>query len=260
MIEIFSNRDRKKVKLVYEQQKINFPFIHSVTTALQAGRIFANSPENPTSFFICHDFGWSEIIGSDSQFIEKLHEFIFMQEEFSCFKVRAFTPADEHVNFFSSLSQKAERCQFRLDNFKKKMSIPSGFSVETINSQNMQVVSDAFGLDFFSRNWPSKASFTRNAFGSLVRSEQTPCAVCYSCASMGEVEEIDVFTAPNFRGKGLGRLACEHFIDECRRRSRVPNWDCFTNNEGSMMLAKSLGFKKHSEPYAFFTYNRRLEG
>ena len=78
--------------------------------------------------------------------------------------------------------------------------LPVGFQIAPIDSTNSRQVSETFGLDLFSRNWPSEPSFHRNSFGFVVYRDQVPCSVCYSCASMNGVEEIDVFSAPASRG------------------------------------------------------------
>ena len=257
MYEIHTNIQRQKIENLYLNEKFKFPFISSVASAIQNGRIFANNLLSPSSFFICHDFGWSQLVGADPVFIGNLKKFIFEDEAFSSLKIRAFVPDVIHLKFFSENADPAERCQFRLEKYEPLSSVPSEVQIKKINSENMDRIDRIFGLDFFKRNWPSKSSFSRNSFGFFVTHNQKPVAICYSCASMDNVEEIDVYTLQESRGQGFATIACKAFIQECINLGKVPNWDCFTNNNGSMALARSLGFKEYLDPYPFYTYNRR---
>lgn len=256
MVEIFTNIERAKILQLYEREVFQVPYIHSVLTGIQNGRLFANNGNDPTCAFICHDFGWSQIIGNMNEAFESdLFDFIFNQEAFSCFKVRAFSP--NHAEFYRTFSEEAERCQFRLTVFEEGPKIPEEFSLKQIEPNNSKLLSDSFGLDLYSRNWPSKIAFHNNSFGFFVELENQPVSVCYASATNNDVLEIDVFTAPDYRGFGLAKVVCGSFIQECLNNNLIPCWDCFTNNEGSMNLARSLGFSIHFGPYPFYTYNRR---
>ena len=256
MVEIFTNIERARILQLYELESFQFPYIHCVLTGIQNGRLFANDRDHPSSALICHDFGWSQIIGDmDKAFESDLANFIFNQEAFSCYKVRAFSP--RHAEFYRTFADEAERCQFRLTAFDPAPKAPDNFLVKQIKPNNSKLLSNSFGLDLYFRNWPSKNAFHINSFGFYVEHENQPVSVCYSCATNNNIIEIDVFTDPDFRGSGLAKLVCSTFIEECLKNNLTPNWDCFTNNKGSMNLALSLGFSIYSGPYLFYTYNRR---
>ena len=83
MHELFTNRQVSLAKKLYEKEQIKFPFIHSVLTAIQNGRVFANSNVDPTCCFVMHDFGWSQYFGSfDKNFFSQVENFIFDEEAF----------------------------------------------------------------------------------------------------------------------------------------------------------------------------------
>lgn len=259
MIEVYTNKHRAKIEKLYLNQTFQFPFIHSTICGLQNGRIWTDHLENPTSAFICHDFGWSQIIGFNDSFICDLKRFIFEEESFSSFKIRAFCPEPKHISFFRKESQEAERQQFRLLKLNNLNDLPGGFTIKQVDKSNSEHISVRLGLDFFARNWPSRASFDSCSFGfAIFNKNNEVVSVCYSCACLYDIHEIDIFTHEEYRGRGLAKIVCSHFIDFCLNHSLIPNWDCFTNNAGSMALAKRLGFTSHSDPYPFFTYNRKI--
>ncbi len=53
MIEIFTNINRAQILQLYEREAFQIPYIHSVLTGIQNGRLFANDHDHPTCAFIC---------------------------------------------------------------------------------------------------------------------------------------------------------------------------------------------------------------
>jgi RimJ/RimL family protein N-acetyltransferase len=100
-----------------------------------------------------------------------------------------------------------------------------------------------FGLHLESRFWSSKKDFLDHAMPvGLMDENGQPAAVCYSAANSSGLAEIDIYTAENYRKKGLGKLATSLFINECIQHDLTPNWDCFAENKGSFNLAICMGF------------------
>ena len=254
MIEVFLPSDKLKVKKFYIKEKYIFPIINSVIDGLQAGKIFVDNIKNPQSAFVLHSFGWSQIFGKNNpEFLKKLKKYILVDGLYPSLKIRNYTPQNKY--FFSNANaQISERCKFRIYKLdKKKYKISKKFKIKKINSDNCEKVNKDLKIDLFSRFWPSKLSFINNSFGFLIEYENSVVSVIYSCGIYENVHEIDVFTHEKFRGKGLARIVSENFINRCLINNIIPNWDCFTNNEGSINLAKSLGYKKFLYPYKFYT-------
>ena len=258
MIELFSNSSKSSALELYKNSGHIFPFIFSVLAGLQNGRIFANDEQKMTSIMVMHDFGWSHIFGErDENFRREIEEFIFEYESFSCAKVRLFGPDDFWLEDFYKYAEQSERCQFRLENNNYKAESPEKFSIKQITTENSRLVDDALNMHLFNRNWPSFEAFQNSAIGFFAEKNDEICAICYSCAIAGDVHEIDIFTHEKFRNQGIGLEVAKSFINYVLREGLIPNWDCFTNNTGSMKLAEALGFKTVNKPYKFFTYNRR---
>jgi RimJ/RimL family protein N-acetyltransferase len=54
-------------------------------------------------------------------------------------------------------------------------------------------------------------------------------------------------TAESHQNKGLGTLVACAFIAHCLKHDLVPNWDCWTSNRPSVVLAEKLGFEARVE-------------
>jgi RimJ/RimL family protein N-acetyltransferase len=258
MIELLTNNSRHKALKLYEGTAFIFPFIHSVLTNIQYGRVFVDNPNSPKCGFVMHDFGWSQFFGTfDKLFLKSVESFLFTDERFTSFKVRLFCPEDFWCKPFEQHAEISERCRFRLP---KQIAVPIDekfFSIEQISSHNFEKINEQFDLDLFSRNWPSRSAFKNGAFGVVLTVNNEFASICYSCASANSVHEIDIFTNERFRRNGFGKCVGQAFINNCIDNAKLANWDCFTNNSGSMRLARALGFQANGNPYKFFTYNRR---
>lgn len=257
MIENFLNEHKLKVKKLYVKEKYNFPIINSVIDGLQCGKIFTNKLENPECAFVLHTFGWSQIFGkADKQFIEDLKKYIFKLKKFQSIKIRNYAPSFYEI-FKNSNSQLAERCKFEVkDLITKNQKVGPDYEIKKINNVNCKKIDDHLNIDLFTRFWPSEISFNNNSFGFFIEYKGEVVSVCYSCGIYNNIHEIDVFTKASHRGKGLAKIVCTNFINYCFQNKLKPNWDCFTNNVGSIELSKSLGYKKILKPYKFYTYNR----
>lgn len=55
-------------------------------------------------------------------------------------------------------------------------------------------------------------------------------------------DDVGIVTAPDHRGKGLGRAAVAHFVRQQHDRGRLALYNCDVDNVGSDRLADSLGF------------------
>ena len=67
-------------------------------------------------------------------------------------------------------------------------------------------------------------------------------SICYGAAIDNKVAEIDIITDQRYRKHGYGYEVAQKFMQNSINKNIKPSWDCFTNNDGSMRLAKKLGF------------------
>jgi RimJ/RimL family protein N-acetyltransferase len=73
----------------------------------------------------------------------------------------------------------------------------------------------------------------------------TACAI-----GRGEAE-VEVGTAPEYRGRGLAERACRAFIEECLARGLHPAWSCTAGHVASTALARKLGFVESEEIWGY---------
>lgn len=253
--------DSKKYDLVRERYLIGerfFPLIAAVLNQEQGGLVFANDYKNPEIFFVEHKFGFSQIFGEDNiLFFEALKKYLLCDQLFTPQKIRLYTP--NHSFLFNGYAEISERCQFRLkDDFKLIInSYPDHLNIEDVTEENVEEINQCFNLDLFNRFWDCKDDFLKKALPKILRYRNKPVSICYASTVSNQIAEIDVATLEKFRRYDFGKYVSSAFIRSCLDNGIIPNWDCFTNNLGSMRLALSLGFQKYGEPYPFFTINKK---
>jgi len=244
-------------KEYYLREKRFYPLVSTVLNQEQDGVVFANHRHRPDSFFVEHKFGYSQIYGAiDTSFYKGLRKYLFIDKAFHPQKIRSYAP--DHSDFFHGYAEISERCQFHLIDDSKLVLKPyhGDIMVEDVTDQNAEDVDQVFKMDLFNRFWGSKEDFLTHGIAKVLKYKGKPASICYASAVADDVVEIDVATLPEYRRHNFGRFVCSAFIRACLDSKIIPNWDCFTNNIGSMRLAESLGFAKYGEPYAFFTLNK----
>lgn len=255
MFSLKTKKEKSFFYSLYLQEGIFFPLIASVLIGSQKGNVYTNSQSTPTSFFVEHKFGFSQIFGeTDSFFLDALYQHL-TERKFIVPKIRLYAP--RHHAFLLGCAELSERCQFRLKHVKSPSRGDNGggdnVKIVEINAENIREIDQALGLDLSFRFWDSEENFLEHGMGQAVKCNDKFVSVCYAAAVAEQIAEIDVATLPEFRKRGFAACACSAFITKCLERGITPNWDCFTNNKGSLRLAESLGFEKYGEPYPFFT-------
>jgi len=203
-----------------------------------------------------HKFGFSQIFGEkDNAFLNAVRKSV-LSGDFRAKKIRLYAPSNSQ--FFGSRAELSERCQFRLPGWPQDFPSQgaSEGDVVDINAKNVFAIDKELGLDLEQRFWRGYDDFLLYGMGKALLFNGEFCSACYAAAVSGGIAEIDVATLPPYRKRGFGNLVCRAFIKECRHSGVVPNWDCFTNNPGSLFLAKSLGFEKYGTPYPFLTFQK----
>lgn len=250
----------------YRKSNFFFPLIGAVLLGEQEGVVFGNSdttgdhgsPGNlppATQIYIEHAFGFAQIVGdTDPDFEKSLEKYLFADRGFRPAKVRLYAP--EPPRFLSRYENlKSTRQRFTLE----QNALPSeeklnGFSLVEVDRQNVSSIEDKFGV--VSRFWRVPQDFIERSRAVVVMDKTQPAAICYAAAEADGRVEIDVATLPEYRSRGLAKAAVNRFARNCFSDSVKPLWDCFTNNSGSMVLCKSIGFNASAPPYSFFTISK----
>lgn len=104
--------------------------------------------------------------------------------------------------------------------------------------------------------WGSFEVFWQKSLGCcLVDEAGTIASACHAVFIGAGEAEISIFTAPEYRRRGLATLTASAFIEACLARGLKPIWGCFPENLPSVALARKLGFENAvDQPICFWEW------
>ncbi len=243
---------------VYQDHPHFFPLIGAVLEGKQNGLVFADGMGIESGFFVEHSFGFAQVIGPiSSKFANDLKRYLLGNGIRQNKKMRLYTPFQ--LDFLEVPRKGVEisyRQRFKHCREKTNLNAGSRFdcgdtNVSVLTTSQLPIVEQSFCIA--KRFWKNESDFCNFAMPVIVWQRDEPASICYAAAISSNIAEIDVVTKPEFQKKGLAFLAVKKFIELCCESKITASWDCFTNNEGSMKLAKKAGFIEWNQPYPFYT-------
>jgi hypothetical protein len=252
-----------KVLDVYRQSELFFPLVAAVLQETQDGVVYADSAETPGQFYVEHSFGFAQVFGEPNpSFEQNLEDYLLREGRFQASKVRLYAPyVPDFLMVENDKSSLSTRQRFVLDEMQMtsediltEMPHRKDISCVEASQSNIDLIEEKFGV--VTRFWTSPTEFIAKSNMIAVMLKGEAAAICYSAATADNYAEIDVMTLPEFRKLGLAKLAVCRFIENCFNQKISPLWDCFTNNDPSMLLAESIGYLPIGKPYSFYTINR----
>jgi len=252
----------RRIEALYRAHDAFYPLIAAVLKGEQNGIVYADDATMPSQAYVEHAFGFAQVFGrNNANFEHELQRYLLVDKRFGAAKVRLYTPglpaflaASEHD------AMRSWRQRFILDDLSfgdrlaELPALDKRTCVSPVNAGNLAEVEKQFGVA--GRFWKSADDFVQKARAVIVQRDGVPAALCYAAAEADSQLEIDVLTAPEFRSLGLGKIVAINFIKQSLDSSLRPLWDCFTNNDGSMALCRSIGFVPARPPYPFYTIAR----
>ena len=247
---------------IYQSSENFFPLIAAVLLDEQDGVVYVDNYASPSQAYVEHAFGFAQIFGKPvERFEQELERYLLLDKAFNPGKIRLYTPylpgflaLPKH----ESLRSYRQRFTISTEDFSHAQGNTfepgTNFALGLVNASNISLIDNKFGV--VSRFWRNSIDFIQRSNAVVVLHEGAPVSICYSAAEADQRVEIDVLTLPEYRNLGLAKVAVIDFVERCFSLSLRPLWDCFTNNSGSMMLCKSVGFVAAREPYPFFTINK----
>lgn len=247
---------------LYQSSDFFFPLIATVLLDEQNGVVYVDDPTSPSQAYVEHAFGFAQVFGKTVEsFEQELERYLLVDKPFNPGKIRLYAPylpeflaSPKH----ESLRSFRQRFTISAEGFAHRQDIrhepEKNLTLGGVDANNISLIDSKFGVA--GRFWRSPEDFIQRSNAVVVFHEGEPASICYSAAEADHCVEIDVLTLPEYRNLGLAKLAVIDFVDRCFRLSLRPLWDCFTNNSGSMMLCKSVGFTAPRAPYPFFTINK----
>jgi len=272
-----------------EQNAPFFALIGAVIEGIQNGVIYCPDAlgseieselnEDPQCFWVVTPFGFSQVItltddaAIANAWFEQVANALKASEPLHGLelppKVRLFAVQPELASLLVEAHMvRSERVQWDYPHQAVPADVtqqPSSHpNVHPLTAADIDKVNQAIDFQIDGRFWPSAKAYERHGLGCYYSSSTKDTAAesnqakvlsaCYSCAVSNGCAEVDITTVTECHGQGLGVLTGQGFIASCLAKGLKPKWDCFTNNAGSMKLAKKLGFVPRT-PYIYFTVN-----
>lgn len=241
----------------YRTGQAFFPLVGAVLEGTQDGTCWGDHATRPRQVYVEHAFGFAQVFGASLPGFEAaLRQYLLVDRAFAAPKVRLYTPqlprfleGPEHAPL------RAERQRYMLSQHVPQLqSVSARLAARPVTTEHFAAMEQAFGVAL--RFWRTPADFLAGARATMALVDGAPAAVCYAAAVSAGRAEIDVLTLPAFRQQGAAHFAVRRFIDRCRHEGLAPLWDCFTNNAGSVQLARAAGFVPSGAPYPFFTIGK----
>ena len=120
--------------------------------------------------------------------------------------------------------------------------LPNGYAAVPITKKNFKLTAE-LPLDLANKFWNGEKDFLENSFGIIILDKlKRVISICYGAAIFNGTVEIDIYTVEKYRGMGFAKAVASAFINMCKKRKLIANWDCFEDNLPSINTAISLNF------------------
>ena len=242
---------------LYKEQDAFFPLIAAVLQGDQDGDVFCDRANSPRAFYAEHSFGFAQVFGYiDNNFKDALREHLVVKKTFRPNKVRLYTPEEPAFLRDTVYDRiRSERQRFASGGNVSHVAIPvDSVELRAVEVGDLPLLPTE--LVDMTRFWRTGGDFLASAHAVVAWCGAQVAAICYAAATASDRAEIDVATAANFSRRGLGKAVVAAFVESCRAAGVSPLWDCFTNNAGSMALARSCGFRPIGPAYSFYTISK----
>lgn len=256
---------------ILREKRNDLTFSYSVIHHIIPGRIFVDNNISPKTALIVTESGLYRIVGNEENecFNRQVGEFFLKnltQSENRFTLCSSSSTWDRNiVSLIGDKILKSKRISFEYNTDKSNLNagwrekIPEGFIIERINKDIIRRCEE-FNEEYYIKFWGSVDNFISNGFGYCVLFKDKVVSACTSIYAGGEYAEIDIFTDKDFRGKGLGGLVSNIFIEHCTENNILPSWDCEINNLSSFKLAERLGFENKGEYTIYVRKNLNYKG
>ncbi|MDR2941490.1 MAG: GNAT family N-acetyltransferase [Treponema sp.] len=228
---------------------VRYPLVQSVIQKNMDGKIFIN--KNCKKVLIINNLNWVYVIGDDiDKEFDKEIIYILTENNKGNYIWFGMTKYWEELirDILKGPIEYFPRLEWNFDNniFNKTKITYEKYVVEKIEKNNINKVCGGIKnsiTDF----WFTKENFLDNGFGYYVEHDKKIVGLIISAGIYHDEVEIDIIVDSQYQKQGLGKLLSVTFIENCLKKNSIPKWDCYKYNEGSVKLAKSLGFKVINE-------------
>jgi hypothetical protein len=221
-----------------------FPLINGVLSGVQRGFVYADAARE--SFYVCTKSGFG-LVSAPGELGKEFLDFLLQNKEIPEY-IHLYRPDvsfQKHLEANWPKFKVRRRVQFHnyhRDRYHEyKELLPAGFDTVTAQELDFDQLEQAFGLNFASRYWNSKADFLNHAVGAcIVDQQREPAAICYSACVVDGIAEMDTLVLPEHRGKRFMRIVSEPFFNQTIDKNLVAHWDTFIDNSPSYVMAQKF--------------------
>lgn len=226
-------------------------FAASVFEKKQTGAIFVDDISTPSVCLVLHYSGFAFLSGrTDNEvFNSELFDFLLKRSGSRPDNFRMIAGSDKWHDKLRSISEDSvivrTRIKFTLNKDKfeqlsRKLKIPEGLTIKSIDDELYKNIKGNIVPGF---SWDSSEAFLNNGFGYCLVAESTILSTSFSAFVSNNKIDIGIETAPEYRGRGYGRIIAAVMVERCLGKGLEPVWCCRQDNVNSFSLAKKLGFE-----------------
>jgi len=235
------------------QVDFNTYFIRSIIAGHVEGKVFANSANDPKSFYAISKYGMSLLFGDPdnphfnaglldyfaSKSVKKRTKDEWLQAHPRAWDFMLDALVDKgKAKRYSRINFTFDKSEFIKNNslisYDDYLVIPT--TAAMFNSIQGAVAPSAF--------WRNETLFLQESTSFTVVIDGQPASTAFASYRHDQMLEIGIETNEKYRGKGLAYIACAILINYCIKNNLEPMWSCRLENAASVKLAKKLGFKQ----------------
>ncbi len=251
-----------------EELKINTLFAQSVIKHHITGKVYADSIEKPTTFYVIHPYGMTLLFGDleNEKFNDEYIEYILnVNKTRSQVEWMQVSPDSCNEKFLrllenasrkkgSTIEEKIEKntrvnFKFNIKKYQlfKQKNITQKHDIVRTNKKLFESIEGTVVPKHF---WDKAEDFLKMGIGFSLMVNGKHASTSYSAFLLDNKLELGIETIENYRGKGYAKYACSALIDYCLENNYAPVWACRLENKESYQLAEKLGF----EPTLYLPY------
>ncbi|MFW9992595.1 MAG: GNAT family N-acetyltransferase [Candidatus Odinarchaeota archaeon] len=136
--------------------------------------------------------------------------------------------------------------------------LPEGFTLETVDLETVKLLEEEWPRgDEWIEHCGGPAGFVKDTVNYCIKKGKKVVSMVVGDLAAVPITnsiELDIYTLPEYRGRGFASLACAKFIEHCLEQGIEPHWDAA--NARSVKLALKLGY---TDPVPYKCYYWRSE-
>jgi RimJ/RimL family protein N-acetyltransferase len=241
------------------------PMLYAVLEGRRNGRVFADDALHPTRAFVWAEgestYLTSQTLAddeSDTEFLAAfrrllLEEIIPQARDMGLHFLSLFSFPDTYPQkleqiFAEQLPLRTPLNTFAFDEttfrqrYSAPVSLPEGFTLKKLDREILGQSGCEDLAEEIAFHWGSLDAFSDKGVGYCVLRDGGVISWCYVQAFGHKAQTIDIWTNPDFQGKGLGTAVGSAVIHHCLGQGYAPFWICDDGNQPSRRLAERLGF------------------